>query len=174
MLYFLAAGKNDWQWLYDCVVTSLRKLHDDGFQVVLFTNQAGIEKMKVKPEDLMEKIDAIVMELEIPCFVSLSTFYCKLLRINDVILVRHQAFVCTGNTNFRKPSTDIWDLFTSTVTPTGEEISLAESFYVGDAAGREKNWAPGKPKDFSCSDRMFAANIGIGTVNNIVFRLSYL
>ena len=76
--------------------------------------------------------------------------------------LRHQAFVCTGNTNFRKPSTDIWDLFTSTVTPTGEEISLAESFYVGDAAGREKNWAPGKPKDFSCSDRMFAANIGIG------------
>ena len=71
MLYFLATGKNDWQWLYDCVVTSLRKLHDDGFQVVLFTNQAGIEKMKVKPEDLMEKIDAIVMELEIPCFVSL-------------------------------------------------------------------------------------------------------
>lgn len=33
--------------------------------------------------------------------------------------------------------------------------------YVGDAAGRAKNWAPGKPKDFSCGDRMFAANIGI-------------
>ena len=86
MLHFLAAGKNDWQWLYDCVVTSLRKLHDDGFQVVLFTNQAGIEKMKVKPEDLMEKIDAIVMELEIPCFVSPSTFYCKFFTICDVIL----------------------------------------------------------------------------------------
>lgn len=73
-----------------------------------------------------------------------------------------QAFVCTGNTNYRKPSTDIWDLFVSTVAPPGEEISLRESFYVGDAAGRAKDWAPGKPKDFSCSDRMFAANIGIG------------
>lgn len=25
--------------------------------------------------------------------------------------------------------------------------------YVGDAAGRRKDWAPGKKKDFSCSDR---------------------
>jgi len=25
--------------------------------------------------------------------------------------------------------------------------------YVGDAAGRPKNWAPGRKKDFSCSDR---------------------
>lgn len=65
-----ASGKNDWQWLNDSVVTSLRKLHDNGFQVVLFTNQAGIEKMKITPEDLMEKVDAIVSELAIPCFVS--------------------------------------------------------------------------------------------------------
>lgn len=35
------------------------------------------------------------------------------------------------------------------------------SLYVGDAAGRAKDWAKDKPKDFSCSDRMFAANIGI-------------
>jgi len=38
---------------------------------------------------------------------------------------------------------------------------LDKCVYVGDAAGRAKAWAPGKPKDFSCSDRMFAANIGI-------------
>lgn len=39
----------------------------------------------------------------------------------------------------------------------------SKCFYVGDAAGRAKEWSPGKPKDFSCSDRMFAANVGIGT-----------
>jgi hypothetical protein len=33
--------------------------------------------------------------------------------------------------------------------------------FVGDAAGRAKNWAPGMPKDFNCSDRMFAENIGV-------------
>ena len=41
------------------------------------------------------------------------------------------------------------------------EVDLANCFYVGDAAGRAKNWAPGKAKDFSCSDRMFAHNLSI-------------
>ena len=39
------------------------------------------------------------------------------------------------------------------------EIDLAESFYCGDAAGREKNWAPKKNKDHSIADRLFAMNI---------------
>ena len=42
------------------------------------------------------------------------------------------------------------------------QVNKSESFYVGDAAGRAKGWAKDKPKDFSCSDRMFAANVGIG------------
>jgi bifunctional polynucleotide phosphatase/kinase len=41
---------------------------------------------------------------------------------------------------------------------------MSKCLYVGDAAGRAKEWSPGKPKDFSCSDRMFAANLGIGKV----------
>jgi Polynucleotide kinase 3 phosphatase len=32
---------------------------------------------------------------------------------------------------------------------------LEECFYVRDAAGRQKGWKSGKPKDFSCSDRYF-------------------
>jgi hypothetical protein len=40
-------------------------------------------------------------------------------------------------------------------------VDLASSFYCGDAAGRAKNWAPGKPKDFNCTDRAYAHNIGI-------------
>lgn len=38
--------------------------------------------------------------------------------------------------------------------------------YVGDAAGRDKEWSPGKPRDFSCDDRKFAANIGAGELND--------
>jgi bifunctional polynucleotide phosphatase/kinase len=44
----------------------------------------------------------------------------------------------------------------------GVKVDDSKSFYVGDAAGRAKNWTPNKPKDFSCSDRMFARNAGIG------------
>ena len=36
----------------------------------------------------------------------------------------------------------------------GVPVSVPDSLYVGDAAGRPKDWAPGKKKDFSCSDRL--------------------
>jgi len=39
---------------------------------------------------------------------------------------------------------------------------LMESIYVGDAAGRPEGWdGPTRKRDFSCSDRKFAFNIGI-------------
>lgn len=40
-------------------------------------------------------------------------------------------------------------------------MDLNESFYVGDAAGREQNWMPKKKKDFSSADRLFALNVGL-------------
>jgi bifunctional polynucleotide phosphatase/kinase len=43
----------------------------------------------------------------------------------------------------------------------GTSIDLANSYYVGDAAGRPFPTLAGRNKDFSCSDRKFAANIGI-------------
>ena len=46
---------------------------------------------------------------------------------------------------------------------------MSKCLYVGDAAGRAKEWFPEKPKDFSCSDRMFAANLDIGKVLWVIF-----
>ncbi|TGZ33003.1 Uncharacterized protein DBV15_08840 [Temnothorax longispinosus] len=43
----------------------------------------------------------------------------------------------------------------------GVTIDKASSFYIGDAAGRPKNWAPGKKKDHSSADRLMALNLGI-------------
>ncbi|XP_015706747.1 bifunctional polynucleotide phosphatase/kinase, partial [Coturnix japonica] len=41
-------------------------------------------------------------------------------------------------------------------------VSVQNSFYIGDAAGRPPNWAPGrKKKDFSCTDRLFALNAAL-------------
>ena len=40
-------------------------------------------------------------------------------------------------------------------------VDMAESFYCGDAAGRREGWAPKRKKDFSCSDRLFAINVGL-------------
>lgn len=40
-------------------------------------------------------------------------------------------------------------------------IDKADSFYIGDAAGRPKNWAPGKKKDHSSADRLMALNVDV-------------
>ena len=37
-------------------------------------------------------------------------------------------------------------------------VDIDSSFYCGDAAGRKK---PNGKKDFSCSDRLFAINVGV-------------
>ena len=71
-----------------------------------------------------------------------------------------QCFVSTGQNHYRKPSTTPWDHFADKCNG-GVKLDLSKCKYVGDAAGRPKDWQPGKSKDFSCSDRMFAANIGI-------------
>lgn len=41
----------------------------------------------------------------------------------------------------------------------GLKPNMSKSFYVGDAAGRLKNWEPNGKRDFSASDRKFAANL---------------
>lgn len=133
-----AVGSNDWKFWDDKVPGKLQSLHKDGYRVVFFTNQAGMEKQKTMPEVFKAKVEAIISSLSIPVFV----------------------FVSTGVNHFRKPYTAMWDYCVEHCN-SGVKVVKSESVYVGDAAGRAKNWASDKPKDFSCSDRMFAANIGI-------------
>ena len=49
------------------VKTTLQKLHyEDGYKIIFFTNQGGIETGKVKKDDFRRKITAIVKELDVP------------------------------------------------------------------------------------------------------------
>ncbi len=130
-------GPSDWVFLYDCVPQKLKELNDEGNKVVFFTNQAGIEKGKANPLDLEKKFEDIVNAVGIPI----------------------QVFVSTGNNKYRKPSPGMWKFMEANCNG-GVAIEVNDSMFVGDAAGRAKNWAPGKPKDISCTDRMFASNVG--------------
>lgn len=78
---------DDWQIAYPEVPGKLKSLHKNGFKIVLFTNQAGIAKGKLKIEDFKQKIGSIQAKLNIP----------------------FQVFVSTGKGKYRKPLTGMWD-----------------------------------------------------------------
>ncbi|ESO89756.1 hypothetical protein LOTGIDRAFT_192663 [Lottia gigantea] len=128
----------DWKLHYPEIPKKIKELYASGYKIVLFTNQMGVARGKVKIEDLKEKFTNIVERLKVPI----------------------QVLVATGAGMYRKPCTGMWD-FLKTEGNDGVEIKLRESFYVGDAAGRPDKWNPGRKKDFSCSDRLFAINIGV-------------
>ena len=62
---YVFSGAKDWEFWHDKVPEKLRQLDKDGYRVVLFTNQAGIEKDKVKPQTVKDKCEDIIKNLGI-------------------------------------------------------------------------------------------------------------
>ncbi|XP_067363231.1 bifunctional polynucleotide phosphatase/kinase [Channa argus] len=130
---------DDWKILYPEIKPKVANMLKKGYKVVFFTNQMGIAKGKLRPEVFKSKVEDILATLELPV----------------------QVFVATGPGIYRKPVMGMWNHLCDQAN-NGVAVEKTESFYVGDAAGRPENWAPGKKKkDFSCSDRLFALNIGL-------------
>lgn len=130
-----ATGRSDWKFLFPNIPEKLRALHADGTCIVIFTNQMGLEKGKLKVSEITGKIDDIVDQLSVPV----------------------QVFVAPASNHYRKPAIGMWQFMQHLNQPHKFTKSLC--CYVGDAAGRPA--ALNRKKDFSSSDRMFAANIGI-------------
>jgi len=133
-------NRKDWKWLLDgsVVQEKLKELKENGYKVVIFTNQAGIEKKNQKLEDLTGKILDVCKELGFPV----------------------QAFIAAATDHWRKPNTTMWDYMVQNLNG-GIKPNLKLCTYVGDAAGRPKGWKSGHPKDFSCGDRAFGNNIQV-------------
>eukprot|EP01116_Phalansterium_solitarium_P020679 TRINITY_DN6162_c0_g1_i1.p2 TRINITY_DN6162_c0_g1~~TRINITY_DN6162_c0_g1_i1.p2 ORF type:complete len:430 (+),score=197.27 TRINITY_DN6162_c0_g1_i1:76-1365(+) len=131
-------GRADWRWLFPEVVPKLKELNTQGYKVVVFTNQAGIEKKNVKASDIEGKILDLAAELGFP----------------------FQALIAAATDHNRKPHTTMWEHLEQHLNG-GLPIDRKQSIFVGDAAGRHKAWKAGAGKDFSCSDRTFAHNVGL-------------
>nr|XP_046244492.1 bifunctional polynucleotide phosphatase/kinase isoform X2 [Scatophagus argus] len=130
---------DDWKILYPEIKPRLASLLKKGYKVVFFTNQMGIAKGKLRPEVFKSKVEDILTTLQLAV----------------------QVFVAVGPGVYRKPVMGMWNHLCDKAND-GVTVDQTQSFYVGDAAGRPENWAPGKKKkDFSCSDRLFALNIGL-------------
>ncbi|XP_070761471.1 bifunctional polynucleotide phosphatase/kinase [Enoplosus armatus] len=130
---------DDWKILFPEIQPRLASLLKKGYKVVFFTNQMGIAKGKLRPEVFKSKVEDVLTKLQLPV----------------------QVFVATGPGIYRKPVMGMWNHLCEKAND-GVTVDKTQSLYVGDAAGRPENWAPGKKKkDFSCSDRLFALNIGL-------------
>ncbi|KAM3615776.1 uncharacterized protein V6R79_007629 [Siganus canaliculatus] len=130
---------DDWKILYPEIQPKLASLLKKGHKVVFFTNQMGIAKGKLRPEVFKSKVEDILTTLQLSV----------------------QVFVATAPGIYRKPVMGMWNYLFEKAND-GVTVDKKQSFFVGDAAGRPENWAPGrKKKDFSCSDRLFALNIGL-------------
>jgi bifunctional polynucleotide phosphatase/kinase len=135
-----STGRTDWKWWHPKVPTKLKELHKSGYKLVIFSNQGGVGKGKVSAKDIKGKVEDIIAELGLPMM----------------------AFLATGEDKWRKPSASMWDHFVKHHNG-GVKVDTKDSFYCGDAAGRPKAWDGNAKtkKDFSCSDRKFAHNVGL-------------
>lgn len=131
-----ARNSSDWVWWDPSVPKKLKEIHEDGYKIVIFSNQAGIEGGQVKPNVLKGKFIQLFKSLKIP----------------------FQALCATSKDQNRKPCTGMWKYFAEKCND-GTEPDKKSSLYCGDAAGRPKG--KGRKKDFSDSDRKFAINVGI-------------
>jgi bifunctional polynucleotide phosphatase/kinase len=128
---------------HEKVPQKLKQLHKDGYKLVIFTNQGGIEKKKLTVKDVIERVEAFIeaaVGTDIPVLV----------------------LAAPSSNHYRKPATGMWDRMVKDFFGGDESrIDMKSCIYVGDAAGRPKNWEKNKKKDHSCSDRKFASNVGI-------------
>ncbi|KAI9493014.1 polynucleotide kinase 3 phosphatase-domain-containing protein [Zychaea mexicana] len=125
----------DWQWWHTSVPGTVRRLHDEGYKIVIFSNQNGLNSSQ-RVKSFQNKVEAIVGQLGLPV-----VFLAAL-----------------AKDRYRKPMTGMWEW----VEQEGNDdvaIDKEQSFFVGDAAGRGEGWKPREKKDHSAVDRKFAANI---------------
>ncbi|CAK0760810.1 hypothetical protein CVIRNUC_002802 [Coccomyxa viridis] len=125
---------SDWKLFSKEVPKKLQQFYDDGYKIVVFSNQNGIGaqldgKMSVK---LRERAEQAFGTIKVPATLMYGTG--------------------KEGCGVRKPEPGMWDFFVEHLND-GVQPDKQECFFVGDAGGR--------PGDFAGSDKKFAENIGI-------------
>ena len=130
---------NDWKFKAK-VTDKLQSLHQEGYRIVIMSNQLGISYGKPSVEDYKQKIEYIAQALKLPLLL----------------------LAATSKDKYRKPSVGMWDHLTG-LENGGVTVDLKKSFYVGDAAGREAE--PGKylcmVSDFVCIELTVRAQFDV-------------
>ncbi|KAK9688785.1 hypothetical protein RND81_09G010800 [Saponaria officinalis] len=133
-------GADAWSLMYPSIPDKLQKLYNDGFKLVIFTNESNIDRWTKKRQKAVDS---------------------KVGRLNNFIKLVNvpiQVFIACGfdkpgrKDAYRKPQPGMWRVMEKHFN-SGIAIDMDHSFYVGDAAGREN--------DHSDADIKFAQAIGL-------------
>lgn len=134
-----ARSATSWRWFDTSVPGRLKQLYDEGYIVVVLSNQGNIslkdnakslQKDTASLGNLKSQIAAVFKQLDFPV-----SFYAA-----------------TAQDRYRKPRTGMWEeMLEDYDLHVGGAVDLANSFYIGDAAGREKT--DKRKKDHATSDR---------------------
>ncbi|KAJ3575145.1 hypothetical protein NPX13_g4132 [Xylaria arbuscula] len=145
----------DWKWWDPSVPTRLRKMYmEEDYRIIIISNQGGLtlhvdpnskapkNAGKAKVANFKQKCAAILAQLNIPTSI----------------------YAATARDEYRKPRTGMWKELCDDYDIPEREVDFQNSVFVGDAGGRTARVLSGggaTAKDFSCSDRNFAHNVGI-------------
>jgi len=134
-----ARSATSWKWWDQSVPTKLKSLHDAGYLVVILSNQGNIslkdntkalQKDSVSLGNLKSQIGSIFRQIDFPISI----------------------YAATSQDKYRKPRVGMWEEMLEDYNLRDENaVDTAHSFYIGDAAGREKK--DKKRKDHATSDR---------------------
>jgi bifunctional polynucleotide phosphatase/kinase len=122
------------------------------YQVVVFTNQGGLT-LHPDPKSKTPKSQ----QNRVPAFKQKCSVVLGQLGIPITL------YAATAKDIYRKPRTGMWKEMKDDYGLADIDIDHPNSIFVGDAGGRPAEVKDGItiPKDFSCSDRNLADNIGI-------------
>lgn len=116
------------------VIQRIRKQHEEGFTIVVITNQK---------------------QTAYSARSGLATWKKKMGHIAAAIDVPMRVLAALGDDEYRKPRLGMWTEFVARWNG-GVEVDLGQSFFVGDAAGRKKY------RDHQDTDLKWALNAGLG------------
>lgn len=129
----------NWKWWHDSVPAKLKELDASGYHVVILTNQGNIS-LKENPKSLQDDK------------LSVTNFKSQLGAVLRQLDLPISVYAATEQDGYRKPRTGMWKTLLQDYGLEGHNvISIEESIFVGDAAGRDKTSS--HPKDHACSDR---------------------
>ncbi|KAJ2776976.1 DNA kinase/phosphatase Pnk1 [Coemansia javaensis] len=134
---------DDWRLFHPSVPLMLRRLHQQGYRIVVLSNQNGLRPGKNS----------------VGLSKGAKEFRLKIAKVARVLDVPFTIVVATEKDYMRKPSPGMWHL--AELDNGGIAVDRSASFFVGDAAGRPDGWKPGEAADFSDSDLAFALNVGV-------------